>query len=155
MSKKATKKVNGKGNSDVQIVSKNVTADVIQTKARKLEKEMGVHWTDPKIRAILDKEFPQLAVKKEARTSETKTYIRRDSVGRAWLKRKTLFGPSGYKAGKHPKGGTGKPKVELSDEEKLARKSAAAKASWKSRKELYGSSGYKAGESPLKKRANQ
>lgn len=150
MSKKSNRNNATKAvNTDRKIVSKDVSADVIQTRAKKLAKEMKVSWVNPKVKAILDAEFPQLVVKKEARTTETKRYVRRDSVGRAWESRKKLFGPSGYVNGKHPKGGTGKEKVVLSDEEKAARKKAAAQASWKSRKELYGDSGYKAGHSPL------
>ena len=84
------------------VVPEENTADAWKEAAIELAEKMDLHWTDTIIRKKVESHWADLKAPKDKRTDEVKAYIRKDSVGRAWISRKKLFGPSGYKAGYSP-----------------------------------------------------
>lgn len=79
-----------------------VTFDEMKAYADSQAKKLGCSWVDVKVRKLMAKKFPELKVPASERTDAVADYIRADSAGRAWISRKKLFGPSGYKAGHAP-----------------------------------------------------
>lgn len=71
--------------------------DAMVAHAEKLAEEMKVSWVDDSVRKAMAVKFPELKAANGNRTPEVAKYIKADSAGRAWVSRKKLFGPSGYK----------------------------------------------------------